>query len=51
MELLAEQIKRQVEIRYGIYHCAISAEKLRRIWPINEMDRERAPGEKALQDS
>jgi hypothetical protein len=45
MELLADQIKRQLEIRdgnrNGIYHCAISEEELQRIWPINEIDREK----------
>ena len=45
MEILAEQIKWQLEIRdglrNGINHCAISDEELQRIWPINEMDREK----------
>ena len=42
MEILAEQIRRQLKIRDGtIHHCAISEEELQRIWPLNEMDRER----------
>ena len=45
MEILAEQIKRKLEIRdgmrNGIYHCAIGEEELQHIWPLNEMDRER----------
>ena len=42
MEILATQIRRQLEIRSGtIYHCAISEEELQRIWPLNEVDRER----------
>ena len=45
MEILAGQIKRQLEIRNGIrngiHHCAIGEEELQRIWPLNEMDRER----------
>jgi len=41
MEILAGQIKRQLEIRNEIRHCAIGEEELQRIWPLNEMDRER----------
>jgi len=42
MEILAEQIRGQLKIRSGmIHHCAISEEELQRIWPLNEMDRER----------
>jgi len=41
MEILAEQIKRKLEIRNRIHHCAISDEELQRIWPLNEADRER----------
>ena len=42
MEILAEQIRRQFEIRNGtIHHCAILDEELQCIWPLNEMDRER----------
>jgi len=42
MEILAEQIKRKLQIRNGtIHHCAISEEELQRIWPLNEIDRER----------
>jgi hypothetical protein len=41
MEILAEQIKRQLEIQNGIHHCPIWEEELQRIWPLNEMDRER----------
>jgi len=41
MEILAEQIRRQLEIQNEIYHCAILEEELQRIWPLNEMDRER----------
>jgi len=42
MEILAEQIRRQLEIQNdGIYHCAILEEELQRIWPLDEMDRER----------
>jgi hypothetical protein len=43
MEILAEQIRRQLELRQGsaIQHCAIGEQELQRIWPLNEMDRER----------
>jgi len=43
MEILAGQIKDQLEFRdgSGIHHCAIPEEELQRIWPLNEMDRER----------
>jgi hypothetical protein len=41
MELLAEQIKRELKIRIGTYHCAVLEEELQRIWPLNEMDRGR----------
>jgi hypothetical protein len=42
MEILAAKIKRQLKVRNGmIYHCAISEEELQRIWPLNQMDRER----------
>jgi len=43
MEILAEQIRGQLELRdgSGIYHCGIGEEELQRIWPLNEMDRER----------
>jgi hypothetical protein len=43
MEILAEQIKDELELRNGsgIYHCAIAEEELQRLWPLNEMDRER----------
>ena len=43
MEILAEEINRQLELRdgSGIYRCAIGEEELQRIWPIYEMDRER----------
>jgi len=42
MEILAEQIKRQLEIPNGmIHHCGIGEEGLQRIWPLNEMERER----------
>jgi len=41
MEILAEQIKRQLEIQNGIHHCPIWEEELQRIWPLDEKDRER----------
>ena len=42
MEILAEQIRRQLKIRTeAIHHCAIGEEELQRIWPLNELDRER----------
>ena len=43
MEILAEQIKRQLEIRdgmrNGIHHCAVGEEELQRIWPLDEENR------------
>jgi hypothetical protein len=42
MEILAEQIKRQLKIQNnGMYHCAILEEELQRFWPLNELDRGR----------
>ena len=43
MEILAEQIKRQLELQNGtgIYHCAILEDELQCIWPLNETDREK----------
>jgi len=42
MEILAEQIKRKLDMRDGVInHCPISEEELQRIWPLNELDRER----------
>jgi len=43
MEILAQEIKCELELRNGsgIQHCALSEEELQRIWPLNEMDRER----------
>jgi hypothetical protein len=43
MEIFADQIKRQLEIRNGsaIDHCAITDEELQRIWLLDEMDREK----------
>ena len=41
MEILADQIKRKLEMQNEIDHCGISEEELQRIWPLNEMDRER----------
>jgi len=42
MEILAEEIKRQLEIPNGMIHyCGVGEEGLQRIWPLNEMDRER----------
>ena len=41
MEILANQIKRQLEIQNEINHCGISEQELQRIWPLNEKDRER----------
>ena len=43
MEILAEQINRALELRAGtaIQHCGVSDEELQRIWPLNEVDRER----------
>jgi hypothetical protein len=39
MEIFADQIKRQLEIRNGsaIDHCAITDEELQRIWLLDEM--------------
>jgi hypothetical protein len=41
MEILARQIKSGLETQTGMRHCAIGEEELERIWPLNEMDRER----------
>jgi hypothetical protein len=42
MEILAGKIRRKLDSRSGtVHHCAISEEELQRIWPLNEVDRER----------
>ena len=45
MEILAGQIKRQLEIRNGIRHgmdhCAIGEEELQRIWPKRDGSRKK----------
>jgi hypothetical protein len=42
MEILARQIRRELELKtQTMGHCAIYEDKLQRIWPLHEKDRER----------
>jgi hypothetical protein len=42
MEILARQITRELELKtQTMGHCAIYEDKLQRIWPLDEKDRER----------
>ena len=42
MEILARQIRRELELKtQTMGHCAIYENKLQRIWPLDEKDRER----------
>jgi hypothetical protein len=42
MEILARQIRRELELKtQAMGHCAIYEDKLQRIWPLDEKDRER----------
>jgi hypothetical protein len=42
MEILARQITRELELKtQTMGHCAIYEDKLQRIWPLHEKDRER----------
>jgi hypothetical protein len=42
MEILARQIRRELELKtQTMGHCAIYEDKLQRIWPLDEKDRER----------
>jgi hypothetical protein len=41
MKILASLIKRKLERQVGILgHCAIYEDQLKRLWPLNEKDRE-----------